>query len=67
MPGSMSPRGTLVDAEYQHDPKAPAGGPGGTMNPESRKVNQTDINNLGLDKLNYGKDGKANVGALTNT
>jgi hypothetical protein len=37
------------------------------MNPESRKVNQTDVNNLGLDKLNYGKDGRANVGAMTNT
>jgi len=66
VPGIMSPRGTLVDAEYQYDPNAPAGGPGGTMNPESRKVNQTDVSNLGLDKLNYGKDGKANVGAMTN-
>jgi hypothetical protein len=32
------------------------------MNPDTRKVTQKDINNLGLDKLNFGDNGKANVG-----
>lgn len=65
-PGIMYPRGTLVDPAYQYDPKAPAGGPGGTINPEKRKVTQEDINNLGLDKIKYDKDGKGKLGKITN-
>ena len=66
-PGIMNPRGTLVDPKYQYDPKAAAGAAGGTINPESRKVTKKDVSNLGLDKLNYNKNGKANLGKLTNT
>ncbi len=73
-PGIMYPRGTAVDAPYTYDPSkgATAGTPGvnatNTMNPTTRKVNQKDINNLGLDKLNYdATTGKAQLGKLTNT
>lgn len=65
-PSIMSPRGTIVDAQYQYDPSAPAGANGGTMNPETRQVNQTDIDNLGLQKLQFDKNNRANVGSLTN-
>jgi RHS repeat-associated protein len=60
-------RGTLVDAEYQYDPKAKAGEKGGTLNPAKRKVTQGDINSLRLDKLKFDSSGKANLGTLTNT
>jgi hypothetical protein len=51
-PGIMYPRGTLVDAQYQYDTTAEAGGPGGTMHPKNRKVTQQDIDNLKLGEIN---------------
>jgi RHS repeat-associated protein len=74
-PGIMYPRGTAVDAEYTYDPSKGAtavdpatGARTNTMNPTTRRVNQTDINNLGLDKLKYNSTtGKAQLGKLTNT
>jgi RHS repeat-associated protein len=65
-PGIMYPRGTLVDPKYQYDPNAKAGAKGGTINPNSRKVVQGDIDALGLDKLKY-SDGKANLGKSTSS
>ncbi|HLX67589.1 MAG TPA: hypothetical protein VKR41_11360 [Puia sp.] len=50
-PGIMYPRGTLCDPEFQYDPAAPAGGPGGTLNPFTRKVLQADIAGLRLSRL----------------
>jgi hypothetical protein len=50
-PGIMYPRGTLCDPEYQYDPAALAGGPGGTLNPFRRKVLQADIAGLRLSRL----------------
>jgi hypothetical protein len=50
-PGIMYPRGTLCDPEYQYDPAAPAGGPGGTLNPFKRKVLPADIAGLRLSRL----------------
>jgi hypothetical protein len=50
-PGIMYPRGTLCDPEYQYDPAAPAGGPGGTLNPFRRKVLPADIAGLRLSRL----------------
>lgn len=50
-PGIMYPRGTLCDPEYQYDPAAPAGGPGGTLNPFMRKVLPADIAGLRLSRL----------------
>lgn len=66
-PGIMYPRGALVDPQYQYDPSAPAGGPGGTINPETRKVLQADIDRLNLGGLQYNSNNRANVGGLTNT
>lgn len=43
VPGIMFARGTLVRPEFQYDPKAPAGGPGGTINPQTRKVRAVDV------------------------
>ncbi|HNE51276.1 MAG TPA: peptidase M10 [Chitinophagales bacterium] len=51
VPGIMYPRGTLVNQEFQNDPIAIAGGPGGTLNPKYRKVMQTDIDNLKIAQL----------------
>lgn len=50
-PSIMYPRGSLVDQEFQNDVTAQPGGPGGTLNPQSRKVMQVDIDNLQLNKL----------------
>ena len=58
-PAIMCPRGTIVDADFQYTPTAPAGGPGGTMSPYKRKVVQWDINNLQFGKLAFDSAGKA--------
>src|SRR3984957_11645908 len=50
-PGIMYPRGTLCDPEYQYDPAAAAGGPGGTLNPFRRKVLPGDIAGLRLARM----------------
>lgn len=50
-PSIMYPRGTLVDQEFQNDVTAQPGGPGGTLNPQHRRVMQIDIDNLQLSKL----------------
>jgi hypothetical protein len=52
-PGMMYPRGTLCDPQYQYDPAAPAGGPGGTLNPFTRKVLTSDIAGLRLSRLTF--------------
>jgi hypothetical protein len=52
-PGIMYPRGTLCDPQYQYDPAAPAGGPGGTLNPFTRKVLPSDIAGLRLSRLTF--------------
>jgi hypothetical protein len=73
-PSIMYPRGTAVDKEYTWDPTKGAttvdpktGAASNTMNPTTRKVTQTDINNLGLDKVKYDPTtGKGELGKLTN-
>jgi hypothetical protein len=52
-PGIMYPRGTLCDSQYQYDPAAAAGGPGGTLNPFMRKVLTSDIAGLRLSRLTF--------------
>jgi hypothetical protein len=64
-PGIMYPRGTLVDPHFQYDPAAAPASVGGTMNPYHRKVSQQDINDLGLDRLSFDKNGRAVVGAFS--
>jgi hypothetical protein len=62
-PGIMAPRNSIVDPQYQIDPKAkPNSHPNGTLDPNKRKVTQKDISNLHLDKLKFDKNGKANLG-----
>jgi len=48
-PSIMYPRGTWVDHEFQNDEHAQAGEPGGTLNPQNRRVMQIDIDNLQLN------------------
>jgi len=62
----MGARGTWVDPQYQYVPTAVPGANGGTIDPEKRKVLQTDIDALGLDRLVF-TTGKAQLGSLTNT
>jgi len=52
-PGMMYPRGTLCDPAFQYDPAASAGGPGGTLNPFTRKVLPGDIDSLRLHSLSF--------------
>ncbi len=65
IPGIMYARGTLVNPEYQYDPNAEAGNPGGTMHPMHRKVKQLDIDLLYLEQLNYNNK-NAIIGKFTN-
>jgi hypothetical protein len=65
VPGIMYPRGTWVDPIYQYDPNAQPGAPGGTMNPFTRKVLQSDIDDLKLQKLDFNASGFAVVGGFT--
>ena len=52
-PGIMSPRGTLVDPEFQYDSTVAAGYPGGTMHPMHRRVRDQDIAALGFQRLSF--------------
>lgn len=61
-PGIMYPRGTICDPVFQYDPTAEPQKPGGTINPYSRKVLQSDIDLLRLHKLSWNKDGFAVLG-----
>ena len=64
-PGIMYPRGTLVDPPFQYDPTVPAGLKGGTMSPFTRKVFQSDIDDLRLSKLSFNKNGLAILGEFS--
>lgn len=64
-PGIMYPRGTLVDPQFQYDPTVPAGEKGGTLNPFTRKVLQSDIDELKLNKLDFNKEGLAVIGGFS--
>lgn len=64
-PGIMYPRGTLCDPEYQYDPAAAAGGPGGTLNPWKRRVLAGDIAGLRLSKLSFNGLGLAILGEFS--
>jgi hypothetical protein len=61
-PGIMYPRGTICDPLFQYDPEAEPLKPGGTINPHTRKVQQTDIDRLRLHKLNWDLRGFAVLG-----
>lgn len=61
-PGIMYPRGTVCDPIYQYDPIAEPLKPGGTINPFTRKVLQSDIDRLHLNKLDWNQQGFAVLG-----
>jgi len=65
VPGIMYPRGTITDPIYQYDPAAQPLQPGGTMNPFTRKVLVTDIQNLELSSLSYDENGLSILGAFS--
>jgi hypothetical protein len=65
VPGIMYPRGTITDPAFQYDPAAVPNGPGGTMNPFTRKVLQQDIDNLQLHKLRFNETGVAVLGGFS--
>lgn len=64
-PGIMYPRGTLVDPHFQYYPEVAAGEKGGTLNPFTRKVLQTDIDDLHLNRLDFDKNNLAMIGNFT--
>ena len=61
-PGIMYPRGTICDPGFQYDINALPLRPGGTLNPYTRKVLQSDIDNLKLHRLSFNKKGVAMIG-----
>jgi hypothetical protein len=65
VPGIMYPRGTLVDPQFQYYPDVAPGEKGGTLNPFTRKVLQSDIDDLRLDKLDFDENGLAMIGGFT--
>jgi hypothetical protein len=61
-PGIMYPRGTICDPQFQYDLNALPLQPGGTLNPYTRKVLQSDIDGLKLQRLPFNKNGFAMIG-----
>lgn len=61
-PGIMYPRGTVCDPVFQYDPDAEPLKPGGTINPYTRKVLQSDIDHLRLHRLSWNEKGFAVLG-----
>jgi|SRR5580704_10159559 hypothetical protein len=61
-PGIMYPRGTICDPQFQYDPLALPLQPGGTLNPFTRKVLQSDLDDLKLHRFSFNKKGLAVIG-----
>jgi hypothetical protein len=61
-PGIMYPRGTICDPVFQYDPAAAPLQPGGTINPYTRRVLQSDIDHLRLHHISWDKNGFAVLG-----
>jgi hypothetical protein len=61
----MFPRGTICDPQYQYDPNAHPGEKGGTLDPQWRRVLQSDVADLKLNKLSFDGNGVAVVGAFS--
>ncbi len=53
VPGIMFARGTLVRPEFQWNPLAGAGAPGGSIKPHHRKVRAVDLQKINLDQVNF--------------
>jgi len=61
-PSIMYPRGTICDPQFQYEPSVLPLQSGGTLNPYTRKVLQTDIDALKLHRLSFNRKGLALVG-----
>jgi RHS repeat-associated protein len=63
----MGARGTLVDSQYQYDPKAAAGAKGGTVNPDTRKVKDQNVRDV-FNNIRFNINGTSTwrAGKLTN-
>jgi RHS repeat-associated protein len=64
-PDIMAARGTLVDPQFQYNPSAQPGAPGGTLNPIFRAVLQRNISDVFVNV--HFTNGIAKIGTLTNT
>jgi hypothetical protein len=64
-PGIMYPRGTICDPEFHYDASAAPGAKGGTLNPFTRKVLQSDIDLLELFRLPFNHRGRAVLGGFS--
>jgi hypothetical protein len=64
-PGIMYPRGTLVDPQFQYYPDVAPGEKGGTLNPYTRRVLQSDIDDLNLHQLGFNEKGFAVIGGFS--
>jgi len=64
-PGIMYPRGTLCDPVFQYDPAAPPGAKGGTLNPFTRKVLDSDIEGLKLSRLPFDRRSLSVIGEFS--
>lgn len=66
VPPIMTPRGTLVDSEYQWSPNVKAGEHGGTMKPIHRKVSADEVRAI-LNPFDLTKgDLTFNIGQISN-
>jgi len=64
-PGIMYPRGTLCDPAFQYEPAATPGAKGGTLNPFTRKVLDSDIQALKLPRLSFDPQSFAVLGEFS--
>jgi RHS repeat-associated protein len=64
-PGIMAARGTLVDPQYQWDPNARPGQPGGTINPVMRRVLLSDVQGV-VNAITTDANGKLTIGKIDN-
>ena len=53
---------TFCDPAFQYDPAATPGGPGGTLNPFTRKVLAGDIEGLRLSRLSFDRNSLSTIG-----
>lgn len=65
IPSIMAERATYVDPQYQYDPKAAAGCPGGTVNPATRRVRNSDVQNI-VNNIHSDGNGGLIIGTLDN-
>jgi RHS repeat-associated protein len=65
-PSIMASRGTYVDPQYQYDPAAAPGAPGGTINPATRRVRHADVQTI-VNGIRTDSGGNLIIGTLDNT